>query len=146
MSLFVSRPLGALVEVADALVVFKLWELQRWVVELGGSLRSVVADGTVPDDDAVIGRRLGVGPRREATMAAVTFPAAPAVVHSVPIGAGFSVLLLLHVACAIVGFGAVAVTGVEARRAGRPPTGPGADGVRRYFSPGVNWAARALYG
>jgi uncharacterized membrane protein len=79
-------------------------------------------------------------------MAAVTFPAAPAVVHSVPVGAGFSVLLLLHVACAIVGFGAVAVTGVEARRARRGPTGPGADGVRRYFSPGVNWAARALYG
>jgi uncharacterized membrane protein len=79
-------------------------------------------------------------------MASVTYPAGPAVVHSVPTGAGYSVLLLLHVACAVVGFGAVAVTGVQARRARRGPGGAGADGVRRYFRPGVNWAARALYG
>jgi hypothetical protein len=79
-------------------------------------------------------------------MAAVTFPAGPTVVHAVPTGAGYSVLLLLHVACAIVGFGAVAVTGAQARKARRGPTGPGADGVRRYFRPGVNWAARTLYG
>ncbi|HXQ60340.1 MAG TPA: DUF2269 family protein [Acidimicrobiales bacterium] len=76
----------------------------------------------------------------------MTYPAGPAVVHSVPTGAGYSVLLLLHVGCAVIGFGAVAVTGVQARRARRGPEGPGADGVRRYFRPGVNWAARALYG
>jgi uncharacterized membrane protein len=79
-------------------------------------------------------------------MASVSIPVAPAVVHGVPTDAGYSVLLLLHVACAIVGFGAVAVTGVQARRAGRGAGGPGADGVRRFFRPGVNWAARALYG
>jgi hypothetical protein len=90
--------------------------------------------------------RLGAWALPGATMASVTFPAGPAVAHAVPTGAGYSVLLLLHVACAVVGFGAVAVTGVQARRAGRGPTGPGADGVRRYFRPGVNWAARTLYG
>jgi hypothetical protein len=79
-------------------------------------------------------------------MASVTYPAGPAVVHAVPMGVGYSVLLLLHVACAVVGFGAVAVTGVQARRARRGPGDPGAEGVRRYFRPGVNWAARALYG
>jgi uncharacterized membrane protein len=79
-------------------------------------------------------------------MASVTSPAGPALVLAVPTGAGYSVLLLLHVALAIVGFGAVAVTGVQARRARRGPAGPGAEGVRRYFRPGVNWAGRALYG
>lgn len=39
-----------------------------------------------------------------------------------------------------------AVTGIQARRARRGPTAAGSDGVRRYFRPGVNWAARALYG
>ena len=34
------------------------------------------------------------------------------------------------------------------RRAGPGggPSAPGAEGVRRYFRPGVNWAGRALYG
>jgi len=79
-------------------------------------------------------------------MAPVAFPALPTVVHAVPTGAAYTVLLLLHVACAVVGFGAVAVTGVQARRARRGPTAAGSDGVRRYFRPGVNWAARTLYG
>ena len=79
-------------------------------------------------------------------MAPVTSPAFPAVVHAVPKGAVYSILLLLHVACALVGFGALAMTGVQARRARRGPTGHGAEGVRRFFGPGVNWAARALYG
>jgi hypothetical protein len=79
-------------------------------------------------------------------MASVTSPAFPVVVHSVPVGATYSILLLLHVACAVVGFGALAVTGIQARRARRGPSGPEADAVRRYFRPGVNWAARLLYG
>jgi uncharacterized membrane protein len=58
----------------------------------------------------------------------------------------YSVLLLLHVGCALVGFGALVLTGVQAARARRGPEGPDADAVRRYFRPGINWAGRALYG
>ncbi|MHB8681333.1 MAG: hypothetical protein ACYDA2_04465 [Acidimicrobiales bacterium] len=66
-------------------------------------------------------------------------------VHAVPTGAGYSVLLLLHVAAALVGYGALAVTGYQAARARRGPGQLGSDAVRRYFRPGVNWAGRALY-
>lgn len=62
-----------------------------------------------------------------------------------PAGAGYSILLLLHVAAAVVGFGAVALTGLQATRAGRGPEQPGAEALRRYFRPGTNWAARSLY-
>jgi len=79
-------------------------------------------------------------------MAPVISPAVPAVAHPVPTGALYSVLLLVHVACAAVGFGALAATGLQARRARRGPAAAGSDGVRRYFRPGFNWAARALYG
>ena len=64
----------------------------------------------------------------------------------VPTGALYSTLLLLHVLCAVVGFGTMVATGVQAARARRGPSAPGAEGVRRYFWPGVNWAGRALYG
>jgi uncharacterized membrane protein len=63
----------------------------------------------------------------------------------VPKGAVYSILLLLHVAGAVIGFGALAMTGVQARRARRGPGGVGSEGVRRFFRPGVNWAARTLY-
>ena len=53
--------------------------------------------------------------------------------------------LLVHVGAAVLGFGAMVLTGAQARRAGRGPADPAADGVRRYFRPGVNWAARSLY-
>lgn len=79
-------------------------------------------------------------------MACVTTPAFPAAVHDVPTGVAYSVLLLAHVACAVVGFGALALTGAQARRARLGPAAEGADGVRRFFRPGVNWAARTLYG
>lgn len=69
-----------------------------------------------------------------------------AVAHAAPTGPLYSVLLLLHVLCAVVGFGAVVVTGVQATRARRGPSAPGSDAVRRYFRPGVNWAGRLLYG
>ena len=61
-------------------------------------------------------------------------------------GRSTRILLMLHVLCAVVGFGTMVVTGVQAARARRGPSAPGADGVRRYFRPGVNWAGRALYG
>ena len=64
----------------------------------------------------------------------------------VPTGALYSSLLLLHVLCAVVGFGTMVVTGLQAAGARRGPSAPGAEAVRRYFRPGVNWAGRALYG
>jgi hypothetical protein len=70
----------------------------------------------------------------------------PAALHVVPTGAMYSTLLMLHVLSAVVGFGAVGVTGIQAARVGRGPSAPGAAGVRRYFRPGVNWTGRALYG
>lgn len=76
-------------------------------------------------------------------LAALTALAAPA--RPVPEGPGYSVLLVAHVAAAVVGFGSLATTGLQAARARRGPGAPGADGVRRYFQPGVNWPARILY-
>lgn len=66
--------------------------------------------------------------------------------RQVPTGAGYSILLLLHVASAVVGFGAICVTGLQASRARRGPAGPKAAAVQRYFRPGTNWVARAIYG
>jgi uncharacterized membrane protein len=82
-----------------------------------------------------------VGPPHPACVVAVAALARP-----VPLGPGYSVLLVAHVAAAVVGFGALATTGLQAARARRGPGAPGAEGVRRYFEPGVNWPARALYG
>jgi uncharacterized membrane protein len=73
-------------------------------------------------------------------------PVLGAAPRPVPTGALYSSLLLLHVLCAVVGFGTMVVTGAQAARARRGPSAPGAEGVRRYFRPGVNWAGRALYG
>ncbi|HUI04625.1 MAG TPA: DUF2269 family protein [Acidimicrobiales bacterium] len=65
--------------------------------------------------------------------------------RAVPTGALYSILLVLHVLFAVVGFGSVGVTGLQASRARRGPQAPGAEAVRRYFRPGVNWAGRSLY-
>jgi hypothetical protein len=62
-----------------------------------------------------------------------------------PGGAAYTLLLLAHVAAAVVGFGALLVTGIQAARARRGPSARSADAVRRYFRPGVNWAGRVLY-
>jgi hypothetical protein len=66
--------------------------------------------------------------------------------HAVPTGTAYTLLLLAHVASAVVGFGAVVVTAVQAAAAARGPAAPRAEAVLRYFRPGTNWAARALYG
>ncbi|HMC53346.1 MAG TPA: DUF2269 family protein [Acidimicrobiales bacterium] len=50
-------------------------------------------------------------------------------------------LVVLHVLSAVVGFGAIFLTGVYAGMARRRAS----EAVRRYFRPGPNWAARALY-
>jgi hypothetical protein len=65
--------------------------------------------------------------------------------RAAPTGPAYSILLVAHVLCAVVGFGAVGLTGVQAWRARRGPDAPGAEAVRRYFRPGVNWAARLVY-
>jgi hypothetical protein len=62
-----------------------------------------------------------------------------------PTGAGYSLLLLAHVAAAVVGFGAICLTGLQGFRLRKGPAGPNAEGVRRYFRPGVNWPGRAIY-
>jgi len=58
---------------------------------------------------------------------------------------GFDLLLMFHVAAALVGFGALAVSGVQAGRLARQREGGLPDDLRRYFDPGVNWAGRILY-
>jgi len=66
--------------------------------------------------------------------------------HAVPTGPLYSTLLVAHVLCAVVGFGAMVLTAVQAGRARRGPAAPGAATVRRYFGPGPNVAGRFLYG
>ena len=51
------------------------------------------------------------------------------------------VLVALHVLSSVVGFGAVAATGVVATIARRSPTAPS---VARYFRRGRNWASHAM--
>lgn len=59
-------------------------------------------------------------------------------------GALFDIVLVLHVAAALVALGTVAASGIAAGRVLRPG-GEVPAGVRRYFAPGVNWAGRALH-
>jgi hypothetical protein len=58
-------------------------------------------------------------------------------------GAAYDVVLLAHVLAAVVGFGAVAVAGVNALLLRRP--GPPSASVLRYYRPGVNWAGRITF-
>lgn len=68
--------------------------------------------------------------------------------HNQPSGAAFDVVLLLHVACVVVGFVTVATAAATARRLGRlaRTASPLPEALRRYFRPGVNWAGRSIYG
>ncbi len=66
-------------------------------------------------------------------------PAATAIARS----AGYDVVLLAHVLCALAGLGAVAVAGGYALALLR--SGPGSEAVRRYYRPGINWAGRILF-
>jgi uncharacterized membrane protein len=68
--------------------------------------------------------------------------------HHQPDGAAFDIVLLLHVACVVVGIVTTATAAATATRLRRllgsslPLPGP----LRRYFRPGVNWAGRTVYG
>jgi hypothetical protein len=57
----------------------------------------------------------------------------------------YDVLLVLHVAAALLGFGAIAVAGLRAR-AGRRAADPAGDvTLRRFFAPGPDRPARAIF-
>lgn len=59
-------------------------------------------------------------------------------------GPGYDLLVGLHVLSAVVGFGAVGVSGTyaaRARSAGEPHKDPA---VQRFFHPSTNWAERCL--
>lgn len=68
--------------------------------------------------------------------------------HNQPSGAAFDVVLLLHVACVVVGIVTVATAAATARRLARLArnAAPLPESLRRYFRPGVNWAGRTIYG
>lgn len=62
-----------------------------------------------------------------------------------PVGPTYSLVLVAHVAAAVVGFGSVGVTGLLAVRARHGPQSPDAEAVRRFFRAPVNWPSRAIY-
>ncbi len=68
--------------------------------------------------------------------------------HHQPDGAAFDIVLLLHVGCVVVGLVTAATAAATATRLrrllGSPRPLP--EPLRRYFSPGVNWAGRTVYG
>jgi hypothetical protein len=65
-----------------------------------------------------------------------------------PTGPAFDIVLLLHVACVVVGLATTvtsAATAAQLRKVlGRQAPFP--EPLRRYFKPGLNWAGRSLYG
>ncbi len=68
--------------------------------------------------------------------------------HHQPDGAAFDIVLLLHVACVVVGLvttATAAATATRLRRLLGAPL-PLPETLRRYFGPGVNWAGRTVYG
>jgi len=68
--------------------------------------------------------------------------------HHQPDGAAFDIVLLLHVACVVVGIvttAAAAATATRLRRLLGSPL-PLPETLRRYFLPGINWAGRTVYG
>ena len=68
--------------------------------------------------------------------------------HHQPNGAAFDIVLLLHVACVVVGLVTTATAAATAARLrhllGSPRPLP--EPLLRYFRPGVNWAGRTVYG
>lgn len=57
--------------------------------------------------------------------------------------AAYDLVLLAHLLSALVGFGAVVVSGVFAVVLAR--SGPESEALSRYYRPGVNWAGRVLF-
>jgi hypothetical protein len=59
-------------------------------------------------------------------------------------GPGYDILVVLHVLSAVIGFGAVGVTGTYAARAASAEQPRKDPRLGRYFRPGTNWAERSL--
>jgi hypothetical protein len=57
----------------------------------------------------------------------------------------FGVVLALHVAAVLVGFGSVVVTGVQGARVARLRSGSVPESLARFFATPRNWAARVIY-
>jgi hypothetical protein len=68
--------------------------------------------------------------------------------HHQPDGPAFDIVLLLHVACVVVGLVTTATAAATATRLRRLLGSqlPLPEPLRRYFRPGVNWAGRTVYG
>jgi uncharacterized membrane protein len=68
--------------------------------------------------------------------------------HHQPDGVAFDIVLLLHVACVVVGLVVTTAAAATATRLRRllGSSLPLPDALRRYFRPGVNWAGRSMYG
>ena len=63
-----------------------------------------------------------------------------------PMGAGYDVILILHILFALISFGAVVASAVAAARLRATPEGAKpTEAVANYFAPGVNWAGRTLF-
>jgi uncharacterized membrane protein len=65
-----------------------------------------------------------------------------------PSGAAFDIVLLLHIACVVVGLAATVTSAATASRVRRLAnrSAPLSEAMSRYFAPGVNWAGRVAYG
>jgi len=65
-----------------------------------------------------------------------------------PNGAAFDLVLLLHVACVVVGVATTVTSAATASRLRRltERASPLSEATARYFAPGVNWAGRVMYG
>jgi peptidoglycan/LPS O-acetylase OafA/YrhL len=57
----------------------------------------------------------------------------------------YDILLVAHIAAAVLGFGAIAVGGYTAASARRHPDPFGDEAVVRFFKPGRDWPARTIY-
>lgn len=75
-------------------------------------------------------------------IAAMTSPG-PLVASSLARSPAYDVVLLAHVLSALIGFGAVVVSGGYALAL--LASGTGGEAVRRYYRPGVNWAGRVIF-
>jgi hypothetical protein len=70
------------------------------------------------------------------------FPAAKLPAVSTP---AYDLLLVAHVLAALVGLGAIAAAGVAASSGRGSPDPVSDESVRRFFKPGPDWPARAIY-
>jgi len=63
-----------------------------------------------------------------------------------PTGPAFDLVLLAHVLAVAVSVGTVGVSGIQAFRLSRVPTGSGPRAtLENYYAPGTNWAGRLLF-